>query len=105
MRLITFNDQLKFDDLKVEKEGRSNPNPLEITLLEGVIPNLIASSVPYAHPPEKNTNKPGIPFTAYLYKKEKDCLHLTFDILKYGKMTELGGVVVHKDAIYSIMQR
>lgn len=96
---------LKFEDLKLEKDGRSNPNPLEVTLFEGVIPNMIASSTPCAYSPDVPTTKPGITLVGYLISLDHEEIGLTYDkITDENPTTSMGGFHAYKDAIHSIRQ-
>ena len=93
---------MKFDDIRVEKEGDSNGSPLEITLFEGIVPTCAASSVPYAWGGNKKSDNPGMILVGYVIKKTDSELHMTSDKLYDSKSTRLGGWGLGRDAIHSI---
>lgn len=96
---------LKFEDLKLEKDGRSNPNPLEVTLFEGVVPNIIASSSPCAYTQDVPTTRPGITLVGYLISLDSEEIGLTYDkVTDENSRSVMGGFHAYKDAIHSIRQ-
>lgn len=94
---------LRFEDLTVHVPRQSNISPIEITLFEGIRPNMKASAVPYAHPADKISDGPGLTFVGYPLEIEGPDLKMTPDRIEQGG-TKMGGWHIHKDAIYSMRE-
>src|SRR3989338_9792662 len=99
--------QIKFEDIKIEEPGRSNKSPLEVTLFQGIKPNMCTSSVPCAYARDKKSDEPGIVLVGYVNKvtihanKDTAYISMTPDRLSPEQGTVIGGWEIYKGSIHS----
>ena len=92
-----------FEDIKIDGPN-GEYSPLEVTLYEGIFLNLsglkpgVASEISSRG---KKSNNSGIVFVCYPFRKTEDFIAATLD-RPQGKPSPLGGLHIHKDAIYNL---
>ncbi len=94
--------QILYNALKV-CNGRSNDSPLEVTLYEGIRPNMQASSLPIAYAEDKKSDNPGRIIVGFVHYKNDNYIEMTPDkIDDISKQTILGGWRIYRDSIHTI---
>ncbi|MEK6819316.1 MAG: hypothetical protein AABY10_05280 [Nanoarchaeota archaeon] len=93
---------INIEDVNIEIEGRSNDSPLEVTLFEGILPNLRSSSYPCAYAQGKASDNPGITVVGYPYERNGKYLSMTSDKITQGETTKLSGWRLYNGSIHSI---